>query len=395
MTLSLTDPAFLANPAPALAAMRAGGPLATVRMPVIGRLRVTTTDAAARALLKDDRFLRDVRQLHRRPYWWMPGFMRPMLSTLIIRDGADHHRLRHLVELAFAKSTIEALRPEITAHADQLLAAAAEQSGPVDIEAAFTRPLPFEVISALLGLPEPLRARAARDVAPLSHIRGPASTFAALLRLRGVMRAFSDDIARVRQDPGPGLISQLVQARNAGDQLSQDELLAMVMTLFLAGHETTVHLMNHAILAMVGDRALIAHFRDHPERRHLMIEEFLRLWSPVVMTKPMIAREDLAFLGMPVRKGEKLAACLLAANHDPGAVAQAEEMIPDRRPNAHLGFGFGPHVCLGMQLARAETEIALDRLFARFPDARLADPRPGWLRRPGLRARTGLRLYLG
>ena len=393
MTLSLTDPAFLTDPAPTLAAMRAGGPLATIRMPVIGRLRVTTSDAAARALLKDERFLRDLRQINRRPYWWMPGFLRPMLSTLIIRDGADHRRLRHLVELAFAKSTVDALRPEITARADHLLAAA-DRSGPVDIEVAYTRPLPFEVISALLGLPEPLRARAARDVAPLSHIRGPASTFAALLRLRGVMRAFSDEIARVQRSPGPGLISHLVQARHDGDQLSHDELLAMIMTLFLAGHETTVHLMNHAILAMVEDRALIAHFRDHPELRHLMIEEFLRLWSPVVMTKPMIAREDLEFLGMPVRKGEQLAACLLAANHDPQAVARADEMIPDRRPNAHLGFGFGPHVCLGMQLARAETEIALDRLFARFPDARLADPAPGWLRRPGLRARTGLRLHL-
>ena len=393
MTLSLTDPAFLTDPGPRLATMRAEGPLATIRMPVIGQLRVTTSDAAARALLKDDRFLRDVRQFHQRPYWWMPGFLRPMLSTLIIRDREDHRRLRHLVELAFARSTIEALRPEIAARADQLLAAA-DRSGPVDIETAYTRPLPFEVISTLLGLPEALRAQAARDVAPLSHIRGTASTVAAILRLRGVMRAFSDEIARVQRSPGPGLISHLVQARHDGDKLSRDELLAMVMTLFLAGHETTVHLMNHAILAMVEDRALLAHFRDHPELRHLMIEEFLRLWSPVVMTKPMIAREDLEFLGMAVRKGERLAACLLAANHDPEAVPRPGRMIPDRRPNAHLGFGFGPHVCLGMQLARAETEIALDRLFLRFPEAGLSDPSPGWLRRPGLRARTGLRLHL-
>ena len=171
-------------------------------------------------------------------------------------------------------------------------------------------------------------------------------------------------------------------------------MVDQVAIFFLAGHETTVHRINHAILAMVEDPALLAHFRDHPETRHLMIEEFLRLFSPVMITKMMVAREDLAFMGAPVRRGERLAAFLLAANHDPDAIDSPGQMIPDRRPNAHLGFGFGPHVCLGMQLARAETEIALDRLFTRFPDATRAGPAPGWLRRPGLRARTDLRLHL-
>jgi cytochrome P450 PksS len=326
-------------------------------------------------------------------FWWLPPFMRPMLSTLIVRDGEDHRRLRRLVEIAFAKATIADLRPQIVTRADQLLDVVGTGRD-VDIETAFTRPLPFDVISALLGLPDALRTRAARDLAPLSHIRGTGSALLALTRLRGVMRAFRADLAHVRQHPRPGLVSDLVAARDGTDQLTQDELLAMVMTLFLAGHETTVHLLNHAIFALVSDPALMTHFRTHPDTRHLMIEEFLRYWSPVVLTKVLIAREDLEFMGEPVRKGERLAAFLLAANYDPAAAEEPDTMQPERRPNAHLAFGFGPHVCLGMQLARAETEIALDRLFARFPEASLSGTGPDWLRRPGLRARTGLRLDL-
>jgi len=390
MTIRLTDPAFLADPGPKLRELREQGPLTPIRMPIVGKIRATTSDAAARALLKDPRFLRQPGQ---HAFWWMPGFLRPMLSTLIIRDGADHRRLRHLVELAFAKSTIADLRPQIIAEADRLLDAAAP-AREVDIEAVYTRPLPFNVICELMGLPADLRARAARGIAPLSHITGPLSTLAALFRLRGVFRAFAAEFDRVRATPGRGLISELVAARQDGDLLSQEECLAMVMTLFLAGHETTVHLINHAVLAMIRDPSLLAHFRDHPETRHLMIEEFLRLYSPVMITKMMTATEDLTFLGEPVRKGDRLCAFLLAANHDPAARDDPHAFCPDRRPNAHLAFGFGPHVCLGMQLARAEAEVAIDRLFARFPKAALSGPAPDWLRRPGLRARTGLRLIL-
>lgn len=393
MTLRLTDPAFLANPGPQLAALRASGPLAQARLPVVGQVQITTTDAAARALLKDPRFARDPRGAGAQKYWWMPRFMRPMLSTLIIRDGEDHRRLRHLVELAFAKSTIADLRPQIARKADDLLRAIGPGQD-IDIEHLYTRPLPFDVIATLLGLPDPLRARAARDMAPLSHIRGTWSVLRALMRMRGMMHAFRADFEQVRKAPRPGLVSDLVAAQQGEDRLSEDELLAMVVTLFLAGHETTVHLLNHAILAMVEDASLLAHFRDQPDRRHLMIEEFLRLWTPVALSKVMIAREDLIFMDTPVQKGARLVAFLLAANHDPDAAPNPAEMQPDRRPNAHLAFGFGPHVCLGMQLARAEAEIALDRLFTRFPDASLAEPRPGWLARPGLRARTGLRLHL-
>lgn len=397
MSFRLTDPEFLADPAPQLARLRAEGALVRTRMPLVGPLWLTTTDAAARTLLKDPRFLRDPKPITgksiTRQFWWMPRFMAPLTQTLIVKDDPEHKRLRGLVDQAFARTAIEDLRPEITDLADRLL----DRAGPgrnVDIVAAYTRKLPFEVISTLLGVPDDMRDRVAAGIAPLSHVTGPLGLVRALFRLRGVMAEFRGLFEAVRTTPRRGLISRMVAARDGSDALSEDELLAMSLTLFLAGHETTVHLINAAIFAMADDPALLAHFRDHPETRHLMIEEFLRHVSPVAMTKMLFAREDLDFLGTQVKKGEKLSAFLLAANYDPARAEAPERFVPDRRPNAHLGFGYGPHVCLGMQLARIEAEVALDRLFARYPDARIAGGHPGWTRRPGLRALKGLRLDL-
>ncbi len=398
MAYRLTDPAFLANPAPILAQMRAEGPLARVQVPLVGQVWMTTSDAAARALLKDtDRFRRDPepitgKNLARR-FWWMPRYMAPLTRNLVVQDDPEHKRLRRLVERAFARTTIEDLRPEITALADDLLDQL-PNSGSVDIVSTYTRRLPFLVICAHLGIPPARRARLAARIAPLSHVTSPLRAAYALLRLKGAMAEMRAEFAAARAAPGPGLISALI-AGDGADHLSEDELLAMVMTLFIAGHETTVHLINSAILAMIQTPDLKQRLRDAPEARHLMIEEFMRFFSPVMITKAHFAVADADILGHPVKRGEMVTAGLLAANHDPTRVDTPEELRPDRRPNAHLGFGFGPHVCLGMQLARLEAEIALERLIARHPYFDLAGPPPPYLKRPGLRAPAYLRLRLG
>lgn len=399
MIYRLNDPDFLADPSGQLARMRAEGPLATVRIPVIGRIRVTTTDEAARLLLKrSDLFRRDPapitgKSLARR-FWWLPAVFKPLLNTMIVQDDPAHRTQRHLVELAFARATIEDLRPEIERMADALLDDL--PAGPeVDIVRAYSRRLPFLAICALLGIPARMQHRLTARIAPLSHVTNPLRAIYAVLRLRGVLADFRSLFNEARAaPPGPGLISALVHVDDEdGRALNEDELLAMVMLLFLAGHETTVHLINNAIVSLAEDPGLRARFAGHPETRHLMIEEFMRFHSPVMMTKAMFAAEDTDILGVPVKKGEMLSSLLLAANHDPARFDAPEALQPGRRPNAHLGFGFGPHVCLGMQLARIEATVALERLFARHPTLRLAR-RPRYLDRPGLRAPAGITLRL-
>lgn len=398
MIYSLTDPDFLKDPAGQLARMRAEGALVQIKIPVIGAVWVTTTDAAARKLLKSpDLFRRDPEPItgkslaHR--FWWMPASFKPMLNTMIVEDDPAHRRQRRLVELAFARASIEDMRPKIEGIAQGLLDNL-PANGPVDIVAHYTRPLPFLTICALLGIPEAAHARLTARIAPFSAVTNPFRALYAILRLRGVQNDFRALFAEARaKPPGPGLISALVHAEEDGDGLSEQELLSITMLLFLAGHETTVHLINNAVVAMANDASLKAHFVENPDDRHLLIEEFLRFYSPVMMTKGMFAAEDTDALGAPLKKGDMVSALLIAANHDPDRVEAPNDLQPGRKPNAHLGFGFGPHVCLGMQLARIEASVALDQLFKRHPDLAL-DGDPGWLKRPGLRAPAKVRLRL-
>lgn len=396
MAWNLTSPAFLADPGPALAAMRAEGPLAELRVPLVGRVRVTTTDAAARALLKDPRFLRDPHaptgRSMRQVLWFLPRFLSPLLSNLLLTDGEDHRRLRSLVDRAFARAAIDDLAPEIARMADGLLDRI-DPARPVDLRAAYARPLPLLAIGALLGVPEGDRARVARWIVPLSE-PGLLAVPRALPGLRRVLRHFREDLGTVRRTGRPGLIRELVRAEDEGGRLSEEEVLSMVVLLFLAGHETTVHLIADALGSLLADPALRGELLADPARLPLAVEEMLRFHSPVMMTKMMFAREDLTFEGVPLRKGERVAAFLLAANHDPARVEAPGELRPGRRPNAHLAFGFGPHACLGMQLARAEARVAIARFLDRFPRAALAEP-PAYARRFGIRGYGRLMVLAG
>ncbi len=386
----LRDPDFLRQPGPVLARMRAEGDLVRAHIPLMGKVWLTTTDAAARELLKDrERFTRNPGRINakraKRIFWWMPPFMKPLMKNIILMDGADHKRVRHLVDTAFARSQIEALRPEIARIADELLDQI-DPDHPVEIMQAYTRALPLLVICALLGVPEADRAKITRWISPISGTTGVRTLFLGLPGLWRTMRHFRADFERIKTTPRPGLIGELVAAEEGGDRLDEDELLSLVFTLFVAGHETTVHLITNAIAAMVELPELRQTYREDPEGRALAIEEFMRFFSPVMLTKGHFALNDLTFGGREIKRGDVLCALLIGANHDPARFDQPEQMNLARRPNAHVGFGFGPHVCLGMQLARAEAEIALDRLLARYPDLALANT----MRRPEKARRIGI-----
>jgi cytochrome P450 len=393
MVWNLTSSAYLANPQPQpqLERMRAAGPLVETRVPLIGRTWVTTTAAAARALLKDPRFVRDPRtptgRTMRQTLWFLPRFLSPMLDSLILRDGEEHKRLRSLVDRAFARTAIEDLVPDFTRMADRLLDEL-DPEGPVNLKAAYARPLPLLAICSLLGVPDTDRERVTRWISPLSD-PGPMTFLRAMPGLWRVLRHFRSDLRAVRNMDRPGLIRELVRAEDEGGRLSEEEVLSMVVLLFLAGHETTVHLITDAIASLLSDPRLRDEVLCDLSYLPLAVEEFLRFHSPVMMTKMHYAREDLVFEGVPLRKGSRVSAFLLAANHDPERIESPEKLRPHRRPNAHLAFGFGPHVCLGMQLARAETRVAIMRFFDRFPDATLVGL-PVYARRFGIRGYRAL-----
>ncbi len=398
-TFELTDPGVLDDPAPVLARLRAAGPVVRVRLPILGRCWMTTTDAAARAMLKaGDAFVRDPapvtgRGLDRR-FWWMPRAVKPLLGGLLVTDGETHARQRRVVDAAFARTRIGDLRPDLAALADRLLDRL-PPSGPVDITARYCRPLPFEAICLLLGLPETDRQWLDARVSPVSAMESALGAIWALGRLGGVMAYFDDRIAEARAGRGrPGLLTDIVQ-EEAAQALTETELRTLFVTLFLAGHETTVHLLNHAVLALARDADLRRRLIEQPEATPALVEELMR-WSSLIMVTTMhVATRDMEFEGVALKRGEQVCAGILAANYDTARHADPGRLIPDRRPNAHLAFGFGPHVCLGMQLARAEAEIALTRLVERFPEFTLDGPPPRWRKRVGLRVRRPLTINLG
>jgi cytochrome P450 len=171
------------------------------------------------------------------------------------------------------------------------------------------------------------------------------------------------------------LLAALIEAEEAGDRLTADELLAMVFLLLAAGHETTLHQITGSVLILL----------DHPERRGEMtadwslaetaVDELLRYLSFAQISKPRFAVEDGTYWDQPMRRGQMIFAGLAAANSDPAVFENPERLDLRRHPNHHLAFGEGIHYCLGAALARLEIEIALRRLFTRFPNLRLAIPR--------------------
>jgi cytochrome P450 len=208
------------------------------------------------------------------------------------------------------------------------------------------------------------------------------------------MTMLREEFENRRANPRPGLVTELVQAEADGEKLSEDELLAMVFLLFLAGHETTTHLISTSALDLL----------QHPDQRDMLkadpslmpnaVEELHRHNSPVQATKPRMARQDMEFHGVQLKQGDRVFGLLASANADPAHFENPEKLDLRREGVRHAGYGGGMHLCLGMHLAKLETEIALERLLTRWPSMSLAVPADEvrWLRRPGIRGPTSLPL---
>lgn len=410
-SFDLVGPAYKDDPFPTHEAMRAVGPVLPVRLPLVGRVWTTSTFEATEAMAKGgpggDLFVLEGRNVTGRRVragpagmrWWMPRSLHAVADNMLGRDDPDHRRLRKLVDHAFARRDVQAMRPAVEALADRLLDRMAGTSEPVDLMTAYARRLPLDVICELLGLPESDRERFATLAEAFTRVSGALGVLRAFRGITGLSAYVRARIERVRADGArsddgpPGLIAEMVRAERDGERLSESELVSMVILLLLAGFETTSNLICNAVVALERHPEQKAFWLADPdertargERTARAVEELARHSTPVLTTKPRFVSRDATFFGRPLKAGERVMPWLAAANDDPARFDAPGELRLDRFPNPHLVFSTGVHFCLGLQLARIETQVALERLYARFPDLALAEPEAiEWTRRPGTR----------
>ena len=332
-----------------------------------------------------------------------PEVFQPLRRNILTVDPPEHTRLRKLVQPSFTASAIEKLRPRIQQIADDLLdaveAAAAErgESAPnrqMELISQFSYPLPITVICEMLGIPPEDREQTRRWSEDLLSAQSPERMEEIGRNIEEFIAYLRDLFARKRETPGDDLISQLLQVEVDGDRLTEDEILAMVFILFVAGHITTVNLIANGLFALLTHPEQAAKLRSDPGLVMNAVEEILRYYGPAETTTPRYAREDVELGGQAIAKGDPLLVVLAAADRDPARFADPQSFdITRDDANRHIAFGKGVHACLGAPLARLEGQIALETLFRRYPDLRLAVPASEITWAPSfLRSLTGLPL---
>ena len=222
----------------------------------------------------------------------------------------------------------------------------------------------------------------------LTRVSGIFTFLLAINKLKPMTRYIQQRIERARSEDGTGLIHELVSLQREENLLSDDELVAMVFLLLVAGHETTTHLISGSLLTLFQNPDQLEMLKNDWSLLDMAVEELLRFVSPVQSTKPRFVQQDCIVEGVELRAGEVIMPLLIAANHDPAVFDDPDKFDITRKPNRHMEFGTGVHFCLGHQLARLELRQALKTLLTDYPGLGLAIPDSDleWNERFGLRA---------
>ncbi len=302
----------------------------------------------------------------------------PGSAVLLFLDPPDHTRIRSLVSKAFTPKVVSGLRPWVEQLVDQLLDAKVE-SGRLEVLADVGYPLPAEVICQLLGVPTTDRDQFRDWSAAASRLLDgnlePPDQEAGAVAVLALFSYFAELLEERRRQPGDDLLSGLVAAEEHGDRLTSDELITTVVTLFVAGHETTMNLIGNGMLALLDHPEELARLAADPDRARPAAEEALRYEGPAQLV-PRVALEPLTIGEHHIGVGDGVVVGLAAANRDPRRFADPDRFDAGRADAAHLAFSHGPHHCLGAALARLEAEVALGAIARRLPDLTIDGPRP-------------------
>jgi cytochrome P450 len=317
--------------------------------------------------------LRDGQRFSSKGYAEIMGMV--MGHTILEMDEPEHHHYRSLIQQAFTRKAMERWETELVGPVVNELIDQFADSGRAELVRQLTLPFPVTVIAALLGLPQADLAQFHRWSIELIGVsinfeRG----IAASQRLRDYFAAQLEE--RRRSGIGDDVISILSCAELDGHKLTDEEIFAFLRLLLPAGAETTYRSSSNLLCGLLTHPDQLEALRRDRSLLPQAIEEGLR-WEPPLLTIQRTATEDTEVCGKPIKAGTIVIVNMGAANHDESRWEQPEEFDLFRAPQQHLAFAFGPHMCLGMHLARMETKVVLNAILDRLPNLRLdldADP---------------------
>ncbi|GED69255.1 putative cytochrome P450 YjiB [Brevibacillus reuszeri] len=302
-------------------------------------------------------------------------------ESLLMMDPPRHTQMRALVSKAFTPKVIADLAPRIQSITDELLDAV-QSDGKMDMVHDLAVPLPVIVIAELLGVPTKDR-KLFKDWSDIL-VKGPAKNTEELFvqvmaertQARQELDAYFAEIMKLRrQEPQDDLISLLLSADIEGEKLDDKEIIIFSILLLAAGNETTTNLITNAVRRLTEDQSLQQTLHEQPALVPGFIEEVLRYYPPV-QAIGRITTKDVQIGDVPIQAGEQVISWVASANRDEAKFPDPDTFIVDRKPNAHLAFGFGIHFCLGAPLARLEGQIAIQAIARRLQHIRFVEGTP-------------------
>ena len=300
---------------------------------------------------------------------------------MVFNDPPGHRRLRSVFDNAFTPRAMRSLSPRIVEVIDHLIDAVAP-AGQMDVVHDFAYPLPAIVIAELIGVPASDRdifKSWSDDVALLVF---GALTMSdrhqvaqrSLVSLAAYMR---DLVHQYQKQPGDNVVSRVLASGAIGTTVSEDELVGMLTHVLFAGHETTTNLIASGLRALLRNPEQLELLRANPQLMATAVDELLRYDGPAKLVV-RAAAEDFELRGRSIRAGDRVFAVQAGANRDPDYFADPTRLDIRRSPNPHLGFGIGPHFCLGAGVARTEAQLALAALINRLPQLQLVPIKHRW-----------------
>jgi cytochrome P450 len=382
----LVSPEFVANPYPVLDRLRAeepvywsdgiGGWLLTRYDDILVSFRQTTQYSNENRLGKAVEYLPPEKRANFKPF-------EDHYATkgLLHSDPPDHTRLRALVTREFTVTIVDKMRPRIQEVVDSLLDAA-EKCGHMDVVPDLAAALPVAVIAEIIGVPPADRYLIRRwtdDILRFQGVNKPSEgdlsrAQDALIEIRAYIQGM---IEERRRRPRGDLMGKFVAAESEGQRLSEAELINTCVTLFTAGHETTLSLISNTIFTLLANPDQYLLLRENPELLESTIEESLRYESPV-SRQTRLMKDNAELAGRELKKGEIVFQMLNSANRDPAYFTEPNKFDIQRQKNKHIAFGQGIHFCVGAALSRTEGFIAVGTAMKRFPNLRLVDDKPDW-----------------